>query len=474
MLSYFFSKLALVVVVFKHFCVILKSNQIMKPADFKNSKQICFLGIGGIGLSAIARMMVLEGKKVSGIDLGASPVTDELKKLGVSIIFTQKIDNIPKDVDLIIYSTALVKRDSDFLDSVKKLRKPMISYPEALGLISEEKFTIAVSGTHGKTTTTAMIAKIMIDAGLDPTVIVGSLLKDTQSNFIHGKSKYLVVEADEYNQSFDFISPKVIVLTNIDNDHLDYYKNLSNIQKAFGRFVSKVPKTGYVITNLSDQKIKPALNKTKCKLIDYSEFIEKKMKLPMPGKHNIENAAAACAVAHILEIPKKKALDSLEKFSGTWRRFDYKGITKKGTVIYDDYAHNPAKVKAALAGYRELYPKKKINVVFQPHLYSRTKLLLEDFSKSFNEADNIIVAPIFAARETPDSSISSEILADRIRSFTESSPNSEKKLVLALADFSEIERYLAESLGDDDVLITMGAGDIYLLAERMVKEQNQK
>jgi len=408
----------------------------MKKSLLSEAQKIFFIGIGGIGVSAVARMMFLEDKKVSGSDITQSEITDELQKLGVKIHIGQSADLVPKETDLVIYSPAISVYDPEIVKTLQKRKINAITYPEALHEISKDKYTIAISGTHGKTTTTAMIAKIMLDAKLDPTVIVGSILKDQKSNFIAGKSKYFIVEACEYRKSFLDIEPTIAVVTNIDNDHLDYYKDIGAIQNAFHEFVSKVPKNGYIICETAHKRIEPIVKNLSGKIVNYADFREEDLKLKVPGKHMRDDAACALAVAHILGIPKKNAERSLEEFSGTWRRFEYKGITKNGALVYDDYGHHPTEVKATLAGAREFFGKKNIVVVFQPHLYSRTKLLLNDFATAFSDADEVLIAPIYAAREKLDASITSEMLAQKIK-------NTHAR---AFDNFSDIEMYLAEKI----------------------------
>jgi UDP-N-acetylmuramate--alanine ligase len=448
----------------------------MSENILKQSNHIYFIGIGGIGISSIARMLLLEGKKVSGSDRDASKVTEELEKAGASIVIGQKKENVPVDCDLIIYTVAIGQDNPEFVEA-KRLGTKMLTYPETLNIISKEKYTIAVSGTHGKTTTTAMVAKVMIDNGLEPTVIVGSLIGN--SNFIMGKSKYLVVEADEYKKSFHNLEPSIMVITNIDEDHLDFYKDLADIQNSFLHLAQKLPVDGFLICNTKLPNLQSIINNVRCKVIDYSE-IKLTEKLLVPGEHNRQDAKAAVAVGQVLGVDPQKANSAVAQFSGTWRRFEYKGKTDSGALVYDDYAHNPQKVKAALQGARELYPDKKIVVVFQPHLFSRTKLLLNEFAKSFNDADEVILTPIFPAREVFDSTISSEILAERIRETpliplvrgkAESPSLTREGLgrVSSFPDFDSIISYLKISLKKDDVLITMGAGEQYKIGEAMVK-----
>jgi len=358
--------------------------------DLSKIKKVFFIGIGGIGISAIARMMLLQGKEVSGSDMSENELTQELKKLGVKVTIGQSFELIPKDVNLIVYTIAIPHYDSKLFKQVVDSNIPYKSYPEMLGVVTKDKYTIAIAGTHGKTTTTAMIAKILVDAQLDPSVIVGSLLNPSntsgqgKSNLIVGKSKYFVVEACEYERSFLNLKPKLSVITNIEADHLDYYKDLNDIQDAFNQFELQ-----------SENVIK-----------EYREYLEKVPKLRVPGEHNRMDAAAAYAAAIFLGINEEIIQKSLASFEGTWRRLEKRGQTKEGAIIYDDYAHHPTEIKASLQALRELYPKNKykITILFQPHLYSRTKALFEDFTKSFKEADKTLLLPIYFAREEKDSS----------------------------------------------------------------------
>jgi len=435
--------------------------------DLQKIKKVFFVGIGGIGISAIARMMLLKGKEVTGSDISESGITSELKKLGADIKLGQGIELVPKDTNLIVFSIAIKKYDPEFFKKLQSLGIQILSYPEMLGVVTKDKYTIAVSGTHGKTTVTAMIAKILIDAGRDPSVIVGSLLKDYKSNFIAGKSEFFVVEACEYERSFLNIRPKILVITNIEPDHLDYYKDMADIQSAFGQLILQ---TGDSVVYNSNDANSHALvheyksNEQKNMAVDYNGYLDRVPKLSVPGEHNRVNAAATLAVADILGIKEDEAQKSLAEFSGTWRRLEKRGETKNGTIIYDDYAHHPTEIRASIQALREIYPttNKKIIVVFQPHLYSRTKVLFNDFAKSFKGADKIFLLPIYFARETKDESISSGKLAEAI---CQNGDNAE-----AFADFGSAEKAVLElKLGSQDVFVTMGAGEAYKVADRVFK-----
>lgn len=432
-----------------------------KKINLKTIKKVHFIGIGGIGVSAIARMMLLNGKKVSGSDSAPSPVTERIKRLGARIYIGHQESNIPHDTELIVYSPAVPGNNPEL---VKARREGIVvySYPEMLGYISQGMYTIAISGTHGKTTTTAMIAEIMIAAKKDPTVVVGSFLKKQKDNFVPGSSKYFVVEACEYRRSFLNLSPQVLVITNIDNDHLDYYGNLKNIQKAFNEMALKVPKNGFIVCNARDPIVKPALKGVLAKIIDYTKT-KTHITLPIPGHHNIENAQASLAVAKLIEIEETGALATLKEFHGTWRRMEYKGMTKKGALVHDDYAHHPTEIRATLKGFRSAHPNNKLIVVFQPHLYSRTKFLIDELAQSFIDADDVIFADIYAARETGDGTVSSVVLADYTKKYHTHAHYG--------GGFISIEKYLTRNAKKDDVIITMGAGNVYEIGDKIITKK---
>lgn len=422
--------------------------------DLQKTKRVHFIGIGGIGVSAIARLMVVMGKTVSGSDSSRSPITDELEKMGITVHIGQRAENITNDMDLVIHTIA-IKEDNPEMVAVKALGIPTMTYPETLSVLSKDMYTIAISGTHGKTTTTAMIAKIFMDLKLDPTVIVGSILKDYNSNLIVGKSKYFIVEACEYQRSFLNLHPNILVITNIDLDHLDYYKDLADIQSAFRELALRIPKDGAVICNPKDERVMPVIQDLECTIIDYTTFTHN-LRLKTPGEHNRQNAGASLAVCAFIQIDTSLAQDSLLNFSGTWRRFDLKGKTSNGTAIYDDYAHHPKEILSALSGMKEMYPNSHRVAFFQPHLYSRTKEHLDDFGGAFKDVDEVYILPIFAAREKADDSINSEMLVEKISQTGKSS--------VYVKNFDEALAQI-QKLGENDVVINIGAGDIYKLSE---------
>lgn len=412
--------------------------------DLSKTKKVYFIGIGGIGISALAKWAKAKGMEVSGVNDEESPATlDPLRELGIQVSLKADVSaEALAEVDLYVYSDAWTNRGPEILESAKKTGKPVLSYAEALGIFAKDYKVIAISGTHGKTTTTAMVADILIDAGFDPTVIVGSFVKKFNSNFKAGHSEYLVVEADEYNRHMLQLHPYIGAITNIEADHLDCYKDLDDIKKAFDQF----------------------LTQSENKILDYEQYLDKVPKLFVPGEHNRKNAALAMAIAGMLGINENISKKSLKNFQGTWRRLEKRGVTEAGTIVYDDYAHHPTEVRASIEALRELYPTgdKKITIVFQPHLYSRTKALFNDFAKCFHGADKIILLPIYFARESPDESISSGKLAEAI------CKNGEK--AMAFTDFELAEEYLkGQTFGKDDIFVTMGAGEAYKVADKLFK-----
>ena len=431
--------------------------------------KIHFIGIGGIGVSALAKYYIKKGHKVSGSDLVRSEITDALKNDGAKIIIGK--NKFPKNADLIIYSPAVKIKNW-------KSKIPILSYPQALGKLTEQHYTLAVSGSHGKSTTTAMIALLLVKAGLDPTVIVGTKLKEFgDSNCRVGKSKYLVIEADEHFASFLNYWPKIMVLTNIEEDHLDYYKNLKNILKTFKKYVSHLPKDGLLVANKDDKNIRKVINEAKQKTEYYSlkQNAANKLKkvLKVPGEHNVYNALAALTVGRILKVPDKVSFKALSSYKGAWRRFETKQTTwnKKRITLISDYGHHPTKVRVTLKAAREKYPKKKIWCVYQPHQYQRTYYLFNDFAKVFRRAsiDQIIITDIFDVAGREETKIRKKVSSEKLVRAVK------KKSVIYLPK-EKILNYLKENLGSGEVLIIMGAGDIYKLVDSfsLTEKKNRK
>ena len=406
-------------------------------------------------MSALARLFLHDGKTVSGSDINESELTNKLKNAGMSVVYEQTADNIKEDIDFVVYTEAMSK-DHPELTAAQTLGVPVVNYFEALGMVANEYYLIAVSGTHGKSTTTAMLIDIFEEAGYDPSGIVGSLRSKTGSNYRAGKSKYMILEACEYKRDFLTLEPDVLVITNIEHEHVDYYKNLTDVQLAFRELAEKVPAEGAVICDTGDVNVQPVIENLVCRVIDYRQSFNPMLNLKLPGVHNQLNAAAALAAAASIEIAPETSKQALEDFSGIWRRFEYKGEVS-GALIYDDYAHHPTEIKAAIAGARERYPDKNIVVVYQPHTYSRTYELFDGFVEALSAADRVLLVPIYAAREDNKSGVSSEQLAKKIGSKS-----------VYTTSLEAANNTIKETVSSDDVVIVMGAGNITAIANDLV------
>ncbi len=443
----------------------------MKLQDYKN---VHCIGIGGIGLSALARYCKANGATVSGSDGVSSRITEDLQKEGIFVHIGHHATHVDESATLIIYSIA-VKDDNPELRVAQQKEITCMTYPEALGMLTQEYTTIAVCGTHGKTTTTAMLASMFKACGISPTVIVGSLLSDgglnaigsnvassdqaklgLRTNFIAGDSEYLIVEACEYKRSFLNLKPTHIIITNIDEDHLDYYKDLDDIKSAFQEFVDMLPPTGSLITHHDVELV------TSAKKINADYINATSINLSVLGEHNKSNAQLALALSDSLGFLEDRARVGLLAFKGTWRRLEYKGVWHD-IAMYDDYGHHPTEIKATLQALREKYPhdKYKVIAVFQPHLYSRTKLLLTDFAESFSDADKICIMPIYASREEDDGTVSSHDLVEK-------TVNS-----IYMETFDEIKKYVLSKPHYNTVLVTIGAGDVSTFHDGLKTEQNE-
>lgn len=407
-------------------------------------------------MSALAQLLREQGNEVRGADRAASPVTELLEEKGIKVLIGHDASNVNADTDLLVYSAA-VPDDSPERARAHELGIPQLSYFQMLGSVSRRYRTIAVAGTHGKTTTTGMLAAILKDADAEPSAIVGSIVQDFGSNFLSGSSDVLVVEACEYQRHFLELSPEVLVITNLEFDHTDYYDDLEDVQDAFRTLIKKVPSYGAIVTDAEHPNIAPLLVDIDAQVVNYTS--EPNYPLTLPGEFNGSNAKAAASAAKFL-LPQIQLVSinrSLENFKGTWRRFELKGSVN-GVQVYDDYAHHPTAIKETLRALRQK-TEGKVFVAFHPHLYSRTRDLLDGFARAFMDADEVLIAPIFAAREVDDGTISSEILAERV--------TGEGTNARALS-FEEIEQVLRTEPKEGDVIMTMGAGDIYKIAKALV------
>jgi len=426
----------------------------------KIPQHVYMVGIGGIGMSALAQLLVHQGKKVSGSDREESPVTALLSERGIRVIVGQDACNIPANTELVIYSDAVPSSNVERVRT-KEMGIKELSYFEALGKISKDARTIAVSGTHGKTTTTGMLGKILQFCEKQPTVIVGSIVRDFRSNFLAGKDDFFVVEACEYRDHILKLSPTILVITNIELDHTDYFPDLAALQETFRTAAEKVPAHGVIVTNPYDPTIAAVLDRARAPILDYTT--QTVPALNQIGEFNRMNAMAAkCAARAAFPHLQEEYTDrALMEFKGSWRRFEYKGETPNGALVYDDYAHHPTAIEKTIEAARAEFPDKKIIIAFHPHLYSRTRSLMNEFGRALAKADEAIVAPIYAAREEEDLAVTNEVVADVSRRFGGST--------LALDSFDRIRDKLL-TYDDRHLIITMGAGDIYKVAEQIAGE----
>ena len=426
----------------------------MSSIQLARVSRIHFIGIGGIGMSALARFFLFEKKVVSGSDRATSAITNALVKEGVQIYVSQVASNVTSDIELIVYTEAMSPEHEEMV-AARALGVPMMNYFDALGLVANPYYLIAVAGTHGKTTTTAMLTDVFEVAEKDPTAIIGSLRASTHSNFRAGKSKYAIIEACEYKRDFLSLTPDVLVMTNIEYEHTDYYRDLADVQAAFKTLVGQVREGGYVVTNAKDPIIAAVVQDASVPVLDYTEYLDVQTSMKQPGMHVRMNAAAALTVAVREKLDRSRASATLSAYAGTWRRFEYKG-TCNGAPVYDDYGHHPTEIKATIAGARELYPDKQLAVIFEPHTFSRTATLFADFARAFSGANRVFLLPIYAAREENTWGVSSRELAVKTLAYVP-----ETSYVASLED---AERTLREVVTGDDVVLVMGAGTVTKLA----------
>lgn len=456
------------------------------PFDFlkDTNKKVHFIGIGGISMSGLAAILLKNGFKVSGSDMKESEITMRLQEHGAKIYIGHSADNV-KNADLVVY-TAAVPSDNPELLFAKNNNIALMDRAEFLGYIMKgHKYNVAISGTHGKTTSTSMLSHIVLSAELDPTILVGADLDIIGGNFRTGESEYFITEACEYKASFLRFFPYIGVILNIDADHLDFYKDIDDIEATFKKFVSIIPKDGYAIGNADDFRVKRVLETASCNTLtfglnegdiiakdihfngrgsSFSVFYKGKelytIHLHVPGSHNVLNALSAVASSIVLGIDAKAVVEGLESFKGAHKRFELKGSKDEITVI-DDYAHHPTEIKATLKASKE-YPHNKIVCVFQPHTYSRTISLLDEFSESFNDADELILMDIYAAREKDTGIVNSDMLGDKIRA--------KGIKCINVHSHEEALEIAKQKLSAGDLLLTVGAGDVVKVGEMFLQE----
>ena len=458
----------------------------MYQIDFKKPIHVHFIGIGGISMSGLAEILLKENFTISGSDSKPSALTAHLVNLGATIFFPQKAENIIDGVDVVVYTAAIHADNPEFAEAVRQ-GLPMLSRAELLGqLMMNYKIPIAISGTHGKTTATSMLSHILLEADTDPTISVGGMLHTIGGNIRVGHSDIFVTEACEYTNSFLNFLPKIGVILNVEEDHMDFFKDIHEIRESFHKFAALLPQDGALIIHKNIESIETITTGLDCPVITYSEtqdadysakdivFDERgnasfdlyrgnvladHIILSVAGNHNVSNALSAIAVADLLEIPMEVIKTGIRSFTGTDRRFQYKGETNGFTII-DDYAHHPTEIRATLTSAFH-YPHREIWCIFQPHTYTRTKAFFHEFAEALSLADHVILADIYAARETDTLGMTSEALAEEIKRIGGDA--------YYLSSFEEIEKFVLKKVIHGDLLITMGAGDVVNIGESLLK-----
>lgn len=458
----------------------------MYKIDFENPIHIHFIGIGGISMSGLAEILLEEGFTVSGSDSKESPLTKKLESAGAHIAYGQKAENITPGIGCVVYTAAIHRDNPELIEAVAK-KIPMLTRAELLGqLMKNYETPIAVSGTHGKTTTTSMISHILLAGDLDPTISVGGILKAIGGNIRVGHSGTFITEACEYTNSFLHFFPKISVILNIEEDHLDFFKDLEDIRHSFRQFTELLPEDGTLVINADITDYQEIYEGLPCRVVTYGTSADcdysadniaydenghvsfdlmKKgqfadhIVLSVTGDHNVSNALSSIAVAELLSIPMDVIRKGLLSFTGTDRRFEYKGEFN-GVTVVDDYAHHPTEIAATLKAAQH-YPHNTVWCVFQPHTYTRTKAFFHEFAEALSHADHLVLADIYAARETDTLGISSADLATecgKLGTDTHYFPS-----------FEEIEAFLKENCHPGDLLITMGAGDVVNIGEDLLR-----
>ena len=459
----------------------------MEKIDYSKPSKVHFIGIGGISMSGLAKMLLSRGFQITGSDSKRSNLTDELSSLGAKVYYGQTASNIESDVDYVVYTAAVHPDNPEYMEASSR-KIPMLTRAELLGQIMDNyKDSIAISGTNGKTTTTSMISQILLENQSDPTLLVGGIYPPINGNLRMGKSNYFVSEACEYTNSFLQFYPKYAIILNIEEDHLDFFKDINDIRRSFRSFAEHLPMDGVLVMHDEITDPEEITKGLSCHVFTYgfheeSDYViqdvvynelgypsftvlhnnvkSQPIQLQVPGNHNVLNATSAYAIADNLCIPSDVICAGLSSFRGTNRRIEIKG-KKDGVTIIDDYAHNPIEIETTLKAVRR-FPHKSLWCVFQPHTYSRTKELFDKFVKVLSGSDKVVLADIYASRETDNLGVSSAQLAEAIRkNGTE---------CYYFPSFEEIENFLIKNFVNGDLLITMGAGDVVKISENILKK----
>jgi UDP-N-acetylmuramate--alanine ligase len=469
----------------------------MSDKKLSSFKKIHMIGIKGAGMTALAELLHRQGVHITGSDTSEVFFTDGiLQKLGIHCTESFDPANIPKDADAVVYSTAYDREKNLELAAAYETKLPVMSYPEALGSLSREKLTLAVCGTHGKTTTSALLADTLKFCGKDPSAIVGSRIMSWSGNALAGSGEYLVIEADEYQNKLALYRPFAVILTSVDWDHPDFFPDTASYEQVFRDFVARIPKHGVLVYCADSSAVARVAEAASCRKISYgllsgaefrvSEYIPEKMgfvgerdalkqrfsvagpegslgmfALRLAGEHNAQNAAAVITLASFLKLDMERVRDALEKFVGTERRFELIG-ERYGALIYDDYAHHPEEIRVTLKAFRELYPDRRLRVIFHPHTFTRTKALLSDFAQSFDEADDLTLLGIYGSAREEQGGVSSDDLAVLINQIFPGKAH-------VAADHETVIADLEETIGRQDVIITLGAGNVWEISHKLAR-----
>lgn len=456
--------------------------------DGKSIKKVYAIGIKGSGVVSLVELLLMQGVVVSGSDTQEKFFTDHiLEKLGIRYFENFSPANIPTDADLIIYSTAYNEKNNIEYKTCKERNLPMFSYPEILAGFFNQKYGVAVCGTHGKTTTSALLSVVLQVAGLDPSAAIGGRVINWGSNALAGKGDFFVIEADEFQNKLKLYNPKVVILTSLDFDHPDCYQDFIAYKEAFKKFVARIPASGFLFVWGDSVDTLEIAAEAKCQVIKYgflsgNDFIVTDYKfqdfkiidsqnqdygrfhIQLIGKHNILNAAGIIAFCFKFNIDSEKIREAIRSFQGTSRRFEYIGI-RNGAILIDDYGHHPEEIKATLGAAREIYPTKNIIAVFHPHSYSRTAALLTDFAQSFNSVDQVIVLDIYGSARENSGQVNSKNISDLINKYCFGK-------AIYIPTIPEAVAYLQDRIGKEDVVLAIGAGNVFEVVEKL-KEKNK-
>lgn len=470
----------------------------MTEPRLSHFKNVHMIGIKGAGMTALAELLTKRGATVTGSDTDEVFFTDSiLQKIGIGYEEHFDPENIPEKADAIVYSTAYSKEKNAELAAAFERGVPVFSYPQALGMLTREKLTLAVSGTHGKTTTSALLADTLKFCGLDPSAVVGSRIMNWEGNALSGAGQYLVIEADEYQNKLAEYSPFGVILTSVDWDHPDFFPDIASYEQAFKDFVARIPRHGVLVYCNDSANVARIAESATCTRISYGflpgadfqirDYVPEKLgfvgekdafkqtfsvshgeedlgafHLKLAGEHNAQNATAVLALATFLKQTVGRIRIAFEKFSGTERRFEFIG-ERYGALMYDDYAHHPEEIRVTLKAFRDLYPDRRLRVIFHPHTFTRTKALLTDFAQSFDTADEVILLDIYGSAREAQGGVSSEDLANLINRFV---PGKAEHI----SDAAEIIEKLEKTMGRQDVIITLGAGNVWEISHKLAKK----